>query len=532
MHSRYGRVLVAAGAVAAILGALGPASTATAARVPKVKVPGPPSSATVAPDSGAFLVSWSPPASDGGSPVTGYTVTAITGGAAKGGCSTTGDSCPVSGLSTSPTTGKSIKYVFEVTATNSVGTGKAAKVDVVLAKPGSPRSVAVIPADGAFVVSWSPPASDGGSAVTGYSVAALASGVVDGRCSTTGSSCLVSGLTNTLISGKPVQYDIEVTAINSVGTGKAAELKGVSTSTAQNCSYVGPDANLQGCDLSGTDLSNADLSRANLSHDDLSGFDLSNANLSFALLDSANLTDADLADANLTGVHAGGLVGTPSALPSGWVLYNGYLIGPGVDLVSVDLSGAPLPNNQNLAGANLDGANLSGLDLSQADLSGASVQRADLNGADLANADLSMVQSGEVTGTPSALPADWMLTTAVPAISQGYLVGPAADLEGAVLSGVDLSGLDLQGANMELDTLKGTDLSGADLQGVNLSVTIASDANLSGADLQGANLTVTDLEGADLSGANLSGVVWENTQCPDGTSSNQDHGTCVNNLAP
>ena len=408
-----------------------------------------------------------------------------------------------------------------------------------LKKPGPPTSVAVVPANGAFVVSWSPPASDGGSPVTNYTVmAVLLKGLVKGSCSTTGNSCLVSGLTNsapTATGFKPIKYTIEITATNSIGASKVAKLKGVTTSTTQNCTYVGPDGNLQGCDLSGSDLSNADLSGANLSTDDLSGFDLSHTNLSFAILNGTNVAGTDLGSAILTGVfsgHPGDVLGTPSALPSGWVLYNGYLIGPEVNLNNADLSGAPLANDQDLAGASLIDSRLSGLDLSQANLSGADLQIADLNGTDLANANLSNVQSGGVTGSPSALPVNWILTSGPPAVSEGYLVGPFADLRSADFSGINLSGLDLQGADMEISSLSGTNLSGADLQGANMSVSNATNANLSGADLQGADLTITDLRGADLSGANLANVVWSNTHCPDGTSSTQDGGTCLNNLIP
>ena len=42
--------------------------------------------------------------------------------------------------------------------------------------------------------------------------------------------------------------------------------------------------------------------------------------------------------------------------------------------------------------------------------------------------------------------------------------------------------------------------------------------------------TTTTTPPAPVVGANLSGVVWENTRCPDGTDTNQDDGTGVNNL--
>jgi hypothetical protein len=71
----------------------------------------------VATGSGSAAVSWSAPVSDGGSPITSYTVTASHGGQT---CTTTGaSSCTVTGL----TNGRS--YVIHVRASTAAGSGHA-----------------------------------------------------------------------------------------------------------------------------------------------------------------------------------------------------------------------------------------------------------------------------------------------------------------------------------------------------------------------------------------------------------------------
>jgi uncharacterized protein YjbI with pentapeptide repeats len=45
-------------------------------------------------------------------------------------------------------------------------------------------------------------------------------------------------------------------------------------------------------------------------------------------LTGANLTNANLTGVALNGVISGGIIGTPAALPSGWTLVGGVLIGP------------------------------------------------------------------------------------------------------------------------------------------------------------------------------------------------------------
>ena len=102
----------------AIVGALGDNSSQGSATI-FASQPGVPTSVSATSGANAqSVVSWTAPVSDGGSPITGYTVTANPGGQT---CSWTSGplSCTVTGL----TNGTS--YTFTVTATNAAGTSAA-----------------------------------------------------------------------------------------------------------------------------------------------------------------------------------------------------------------------------------------------------------------------------------------------------------------------------------------------------------------------------------------------------------------------
>ena len=147
-------------------------------------------------------VSWDPPVSDGGSPITGYAVTAEPGGRT---CSTsTALTCTVTQL----TNGTS--YTFTVRATSTAGTGPASE-------PTSPVTPATLvlpvvsgtPSGNAVNVGWTAPESDGGAPVIGYLVTLSPGGH---SCSTNGGlSCTINGLAD-------AEYTASVTATNRIGT--------------------------------------------------------------------------------------------------------------------------------------------------------------------------------------------------------------------------------------------------------------------------------------------------------------------------
>jgi hypothetical protein len=99
-----------------------PPTAAPSPAPPLLSSPSAPTSVSAVAGKEAAAVSFLPPSTDGGSPITGYTVTASPGGASASG---SGSPIIVHGL----TNGQ--QYTFTVTATNGVGTGPAASSNAV-----------------------------------------------------------------------------------------------------------------------------------------------------------------------------------------------------------------------------------------------------------------------------------------------------------------------------------------------------------------------------------------------------------------
>jgi hypothetical protein len=167
----------------------------------------------------SITVSWDRPANDGGSAITSYTVDQSGAGqvctvvpAAPAAEPVT--SCVVSGLT------NGTNYAFTVRAVNSAGTSPSSG----LSTPVAPRTVVLAPTavtstarNAGAAISWNAPASDGGSAVTGYKVFASPGDLEVCTVNITppflepATNCIASGLVN------GTSYTFTVKAVNAAG---------------------------------------------------------------------------------------------------------------------------------------------------------------------------------------------------------------------------------------------------------------------------------------------------------------------------
>jgi hypothetical protein len=164
---------------------------------------------------GSATVSWTAPTDDGGSPITGYKVVPYKAGVAQ--TATTVGAEATQATVTGLTGGTA--YTFKVAAVNAVGAGaeSAASNSVTptqASAPGAPTAVGAAAASSRALVSWTAPAADGGSAITGYKVTPYL-GATAQAPTTVGAvtSATISGLTN------GSAYTFKVAAINAIGTG-------------------------------------------------------------------------------------------------------------------------------------------------------------------------------------------------------------------------------------------------------------------------------------------------------------------------
>jgi uncharacterized protein (TIGR02145 family) len=164
-------------------------------------VPGAPTIKTVTAGNAQATVTFTAPVSDGGSAITGYTATSNPGSKTGSG---TASPITVTGLT------NGTAYTFTVTATNANGIGPASSASnsvIPSTVPGAPTGVTAIAGDAQATITFTAPVSDGGSAITGYTVISSPGGSTG-----TGSSSpiTVSGLTN----GSTYSFQVLATNIN------------------------------------------------------------------------------------------------------------------------------------------------------------------------------------------------------------------------------------------------------------------------------------------------------------------------------
>jgi FtsP/CotA-like multicopper oxidase with cupredoxin domain len=187
-----------------------------------LSAPGAPLNPTAVAGNLQATITFAAPIFNGGSTITGYTVTSVQGGGTDINAGSTALKHVVTGLTAGST------YSFTVKATNSVGTGPASAASnsvLIFTVPGAPRTVVAVAGNARATVTFLAPASNGFSPITGYTVTSVQGGGTDINAGSTALSHTVTGLTN----GNT--YSFVVVATNAAGPGPASAASNLVTPT-------------------------------------------------------------------------------------------------------------------------------------------------------------------------------------------------------------------------------------------------------------------------------------------------------------
>ena len=185
--------------------------TVVAEELDDTGVPSSPTGVTASFSAGAIEVSWTAPSNTGGSAITSYTVTSN-----RGVSTSTADGSTTS-LTLSGLAFNGPPYVFTVVATNSEGTSDSWIPSAPVTSnevPDAPTSAYVMEAaNGRALVAWTAPASDGGSAITSYTVTSNPGGFTATTADGSTTSALITGLAQ-----NNTAYSFTVVATNANGS--------------------------------------------------------------------------------------------------------------------------------------------------------------------------------------------------------------------------------------------------------------------------------------------------------------------------